>query len=54
MDAQHDKSALARYANDAKGIGRVKGIINNSHYVTEGTRVFIEAKRTYQPVERSW
>jgi hypothetical protein len=43
LDAQHDKTALARYANDAKGIGRVKGIINNCHYVTEGNRVFIEA-----------
>lgn len=43
LDAQHDKKALARYANDARGIGRVKGIVNNSHYVTEGNRVFIEA-----------
>lgn len=43
LDAQHDKTALARYANDARGIGRVKGISNNSHYVTEGNRVFIEA-----------
>lgn len=43
LDAQHDKTALARYANDARGIGRVKGISNNSHYITEGNRVFIEA-----------
>lgn len=43
LDAQHNKTALARYANDARGIGRVKGINNNSHYVTEGNRVFIEA-----------
>ncbi|NII27337.1 SET domain-containing protein [Pseudoflavitalea sp. X16] len=43
LDAQHDKTALARYANDARGIGRVKGIGNNSHYITEGNRVFIEA-----------
>lgn len=43
LDAQHDKTALARYANDARGIGRVKGILNNCHYVTEGTRVFIES-----------
>lgn len=45
LDAQHDKTALARYANDARGIGRVKGINNNSHYVTEGNRVFIEAMK---------
>ncbi|MDF2189600.1 SET domain-containing protein-lysine N-methyltransferase [Paraflavitalea sp. CAU 1676] len=43
LDAQHDKTSLARYANDARGIGRVKGITNNSEYVTEGNRVFIEA-----------
>lgn len=43
LDAQHDKTALGRYANDARGIGRVKGISNNSHYVTEGNRVFIES-----------
>jgi hypothetical protein len=36
---------LARYANDAQGISRVKGITNNSRYVAEmGTmRVYIEA-----------
>lgn len=45
LDAQHDKTVLARYANDARGIGRVKGIVNNCEYVTEGTRVFIEAAR---------
>ena len=43
LDAQNHKTALARYANDAKGIGRVKGIANNSHYVSEGNRVFIES-----------
>jgi hypothetical protein len=43
LDAQHDKTALGRYANDARGIGRVKGISNNSHYITEGNRVFIES-----------
>lgn len=45
LDAQHDKTALARYANDARGIGRVKGVANNSYYVTEGNRVFIEAAK---------
>ncbi len=45
LDAQHDKTVLARYANDARGIGRVKGIVNNCEYVTEGNRVFIEAAK---------
>jgi SET domain-containing protein len=45
LDAHLDKTAIARYANDARGIGRVKGIVNNSQYVTEGNRVFIEAAK---------
>ncbi|WP_276482046.1 SET domain-containing protein [Paraflavitalea pollutisoli] len=45
LDAANDKTALARYANDARGIGRVKGITNNSEYINEGKRVFIEATK---------
>lgn len=36
---------LGRYANDARGIVRVDGIRNNSEYVSEGKRCFIEATR---------
>lgn len=36
-------NGFAHYANDAKGIGRVEGIRNNSEYVTEGKRCYIEA-----------
>jgi uncharacterized protein len=43
IDAQKTLSALARYANDAKGFTRVKGITNNCVYVNEGKRAFIEA-----------
>lgn len=43
LDAANDKTALARYANDARGLGRVKGITNNSEYINENNRVFIEA-----------
>ncbi len=39
------KKALARYANDARGISRIKGITNNCDYVNDGLRAFIEAKR---------
>src|ERR1044071_6075468 len=39
------KSALARYANDARGLSKIKGIINNCDYVTEGVRAYIEAKK---------
>lgn len=43
IDAQRTLSALARYANDAKGFTRVKGITNNCVYVNEGNRAFIES-----------
>lgn len=45
IDALPVKSALARYANDARGLVRVKGIVNNCDYITEGKRAFIESKR---------
>ena len=43
IDARRTLSALARYANDAKGFTRVKGITNNCVYVNDGTRAFIES-----------
>ena len=39
------KSALARYANDARGLSKIKGIVNNCDYISEGTRAYIESKR---------
>ncbi|MGC1240406.1 MAG: SET domain-containing protein-lysine N-methyltransferase [Chryseosolibacter sp.] len=39
------KSALARYANDARGIVRIKGLTNNCDYITEGNQAFIESKK---------
>ena len=43
IDAQKTLSALARYANDARGFVKVKGLSNNCVYVNDGTRAFIEA-----------
>lgn len=45
IDALNDKKALARYANDARGLERVKDINNNAEYAEEGVRVFIEASK---------
>ena len=45
IDAQRTLSALARYANDAKGLTRVKGITNNCVYVNDGHRAFIESAK---------
>ena len=45
IDALPYKKALARYANDARGIARVKGILNNSEYVEDGLKVYIQSKK---------
>lgn len=45
IDALPWKSALARYANDARGLVKIKGVINNSDYIVEGTRAYIESKK---------
>ena len=37
--------ALARYANDARGMVRVKGVLNNSDYVVDGLKAYIETKK---------
>ena len=45
IDALNDKKAMARYANDARGLQRVKDINNNAEYTEDGVRVFIEAAK---------
>jgi len=45
IDASGTKDALARYANDAKGLKRVDGITNNCTYIIEGVKVYIKAMR---------
>jgi len=45
IDALPVKSALARYANDARGLSKIKGITNNCDYVLDGNRAYIESKR---------
>jgi uncharacterized protein len=44
IDGRPSKT-FGRYANDAHGFTRVQGLRNNSEYVTEGRRCFIEATR---------
>lgn len=46
IDASRSYKALARYANDARGFTRIKGITNNSIYFRdEDDRVYLESKR---------
>ncbi len=43
IDAGNSVKFLARYANDAFGLSKVKGMRNNSKYKTKGRQVFIES-----------
>lgn len=45
IDAAKRPSALARYANDARGLGRVRGISNNAEYHGDGKKVYITATK---------
>ena len=45
IDASGNKKMLARYANDARGLVKIKEIRNNSEYVSKGLRIFIQAKK---------
>ena len=45
IDAHPTKDAVARYANDARGIVRSAGINNNCTYVIEGRKVYIQSVR---------
>jgi hypothetical protein len=45
INALPTKKALARYANDARGLVRIKGLLNNSDYVVDGLKAYIETKK---------
>jgi len=43
IDGSDTVKALARFANDARGFGRVEGCKNNCEFVSEGNKCFIES-----------
>lgn len=45
IDAMHTPQYKARYANDAAGLTRIKGIRNNSDYIIYGNKCYIVASR---------
>ena len=45
IDASSYKKSPARFINDAKGLTKMKGVINNARFVIDGSRVFVEAIR---------
>ncbi|MEO6134164.1 MAG: SET domain-containing protein [Ginsengibacter sp.] len=51
IDAKNYMKAVARYANDARGLTRKKGINNNTTYVQEEGRVYIEATKNIKAGE---
>src|ERR1700748_2941360 len=42
IDASKRKKSYGRYANDARGMKKIKGILNNAEYVEEGLKVHID------------
>lgn len=51
IDAFPTPQYKARYANDAAGLSRVKGLKNNCDYEIVGDKCFIVARRNIQPGE---
>ncbi len=51
IDAYSTKQYKARYANDARGLVRVKGLTNNSVYEVHDNRCFIVATRNIKAGE---
>ena len=45
IDGKPYTKALARYANDARGLTKVPGLTNNADYVLDGLKAYIEAKK---------
>lgn len=45
IDALNRLTSLARYANDGLGLKRVKGITNNSTYITRDKRVYVKSTK---------
>jgi uncharacterized protein len=45
IDAWPAREAIARYANDARGIVRTDGVNNNCTYIIEGRKVYIKSMR---------
>ncbi|RYG41177.1 MAG: SET domain-containing protein [Chitinophagaceae bacterium] len=43
LDAGSMPKALARYANDARGLSRIAGLTNNAVYTEDDSKVFIES-----------
>ena len=43
IDAKDHLQTFGRFANDARGLSKIKGVTNNCRYVVDGDKVFIKA-----------
>jgi uncharacterized protein len=51
IDAKPLTKTLGRYANDARGITKIKDLKNNCQYVSEGNKCYIESTRAIKKGE---
>lgn len=51
IDANGYKKSFARYLNDAQGLKRIKGLVNNTEFLRDGLKVYITAKKNIQAGE---
>ncbi|MBC7934162.1 MAG: SET domain-containing protein-lysine N-methyltransferase [Rhizobacter sp.] len=49
INASKHKAALARYANDARGLTKIKGLLNNAIYEHVDKKVFIRSTKNIDP-----
>ena len=49
IDARTYTKALARYANDARGLQKIKGVTNNAAYAEDKLKVYIESTKDILP-----
>jgi SET domain-containing protein len=49
IDASKTRKSLAKYANDAKGLTKVKGLTNNAEFEEDGLKVYIIATKNIKP-----
>ena len=49
INAVKDTAGIARFANDAMGLVRMPGIVNNAEYVARNKQVFIRALADIDP-----
>jgi uncharacterized protein len=45
IDAKYNLKSFGRYANDANGLSKIKGLVNNSKYVIDNGCVFLQSIR---------